>query len=296
ANTDAARVSAVLDFLRRGGYQYTLSPPRLGRDSIDEFLFDTRKGYCEHYSSAFTFLMRALDVPARVVTGYQGGELNPVDGFITVRQSDAHAWSEVWLQGRGWVRVDPTAIVAPVRIDQGAREIARQSGLTLPGGAGGFSWMRSVRFNWEAVQNSWNQWVLTYSQDRQRDFIGLFGLAPTAESVALVLAVVIAIVLAAMAGLSLRSRTERDPLGDAFRLLRDRLDRAGVITAEHLGPRELYSRTKRALVLDDVKRARKLLSRIERMRYSRGSEEVGRADLRALRRAIRDFRPRPISG
>ncbi|MGH6612212.1 MAG: transglutaminaseTgpA domain-containing protein, partial [Burkholderiaceae bacterium] len=97
ANTDAARVSAVLDFLRRGGYQYTLSPPRLGRDSIDEFLFDTRQGYCEHYSSAFTFLMRALDVPARVVTGYQGGELNPVDGFITVRQSDAHAWSEVWL-------------------------------------------------------------------------------------------------------------------------------------------------------------------------------------------------------
>ena len=286
----------MLGHLRRGGYQYTLRPPLLGRDSIDEFLFDTRQGYCEHYSSAFVFLMRALDVPARVVTGYQGGELNPVDGSFTVRQSDAHAWSEVWLQGRGWVRVDPTAIVAPLRIDQGAAEIARQSGVALPGSGGSFSWMRSLRFNWEAVQNSWNQWVLTYSQERQRDLISALGLVPSWESLAMVLAVVCAVIFAAMAGLSLRSRTERDPLGDAFRLLRDRLDRAGVATAEYLGPRELYGRTKRVLVPDDVKRARKLLSRIERMRYSRGSEGIVKADIRALRRAIREFHPRPISG
>lgn len=293
--SDAERVRAVVEHFRRGGYQYTLSPPRLGRHSIDEFLFDTRQGYCEHYASAFTFLMRALGVPARIVTGYQGGELNPIDGFITVRQLDAHAWSEVWLQGRGWVRVDPTAIVAPMRIDQGARAIARQSGIALPGGAGGSTWMRSIRFNWEAVQNSWNQWVLSYSQERQRDLIGLLGMTPNWESLALVLAVVVAIVLGAMAALSLRSRTERDPLGDAFRLLRDRLDRAGVVTAEHLGPRELYGRSKRTLVPDDAKRARKLLSRIERMRYSRGSEGVARADIRALRRAIREFRPRAVS-
>ena len=292
SGNDADRVRATLDHLRRGGYAYTLSPPRLGRNSIDEFLFDTRQGYCEHYSSAFVFLMRALDVPARVVTGYQGGELNPVDGFITVRQSDAHAWSEVWLQGRGWVRVDPTAIVAPARIDQGASELARQSGITLPGGASSFTWLRSIRFNWEAVQNSWNQWVLSYSQDRQRDLLGLLGLTPNWESLALMLAVIVAIVLAAMAGISLRSRTERDPLGEAFRLLRDRLDRAGVTTAEHLGPRELYARSKRMLVPDDAKHARKLLSRIERMRYSRGSQDVVRADVRALRRAIREFRPR----
>ena len=296
AVTDIARVNAVLGHLRRGGYQYTLTPPLLGRDSIDEFLFDTRRGYCEHYASAFVFLMRALDVPARVVTGYQGGELNPVDGSFTVRQSDAHAWSEVWLHGRGWVRVDPTAVVAPLRIDQGAAEIARQSGIALPGSGRSFSWMRSIRFNWEAVQNSWNQWVLTYSQERQRDLIGALGLVPSWESLAMVLAVVCAVLLAAMAGLSLRSRTERDPLGDAFRLLRDRLDRAGVATAEHLGPRELYGRTKRVLVPNDVKRARKLLSRIERMRYSRGSEGIVKADIRALHRAIREFHPRPVSG
>jgi protein-glutamine gamma-glutamyltransferase len=291
SGSDADRVRATLEHLRRGGYEYTLSPPRLGRNSIDEFLFDTRQGYCEHYSSAFVFLMRALDVPARVVTGYQGGELNPVDGFLTIRQSDAHAWSEVWLQGRGWVRVDPTAIVAPLRIDQGAREIARRSGIALPG-ASSSTWLRSIRFNWEAVQNSWNQWVLSYSQERQRDLVGLLGLTPNWESLALVLAVVVTIVLALMAVLSLRTRTERDPLGEAFRVLRDRLERAGVRTAEHLGPRALYSRSKRALVPSDAKRARKLLSRIERMRYSRTSEDVARADIRALRRAIREFYPR----
>ena len=294
SGNDADRVRATLEHLRRGGYEYTLSPPRLGRNSVDEFLFDTRQGYCEHYASAFVFLMRALDIPARVVTGYQGGELNPVDGFMTVRQSDAHAWSEVWLQGRGWVRVDPTAIVAPLRIDQGASEIARQAGIALPGGASSFTWLRSIRFNWEAVQNSWNQWVLSYSQERQRDLIGLLGMTPNWESLSLMLAVLVTIVLAVMAALSLRTRTERDPLGEAFRLMRDRLDRAGVSTAEHLGPRELYARSKRTLVPDDAKRARKLLSRIERMRYSRTSEGVARADIRALRRAIREFRPRSM--
>jgi transglutaminase-like putative cysteine protease len=294
SGSDADRVRATLEHLRRGGYEYTLSPPRLGRNSIDEFLFDTRQGYCEHYSSAFVFLMRALDVPARVVTGYQGGELNPVDGFMTIRQSDAHAWSEVWLQGRGWVRVDPTAIVAPLRIDQGASEIARRSGIALPG-ASSSTWLRSIRFNWEAVQNSWNQWVLSYSQERQRDLIGLLGMTPNWESLALVLAVVVTIMLALMAVLSLRTRTERDPLGEAFRVLRDRLERAGVRTAEHLGPRALYARSKRTLVPSDAKRARKLLSRIERMRYSRTSEDVARADIRALRRAIREFYPRTAS-
>jgi len=290
--SDGQLVSAVIDHLRRGGYQYSLAPPRLGRHSVDEFLFDTREGYCEHYSSAFVVLMRALDIPARVVTGYQGGELNPVGNFLTIRQSDAHAWAEVWLQGRGWVRIDPTAVVAPMRIDRGAAELARQSGLVLPGAAGDFSWLRSVRFNWEAVQNAWNQWVLSYSQEHQQALADLLGLAPTLESIALVLAAVIGVLLAVMAALSLRSRAVRDPLGDAYRQLRDKLDQAGVTTAEHLGPRELYSRSKRALEREDVLRARKLLSRYERMRYSRSSEAVSAADVRALRRAIRSFRPR----
>ncbi|MGA2025229.1 MAG: DUF3488 and transglutaminase-like domain-containing protein, partial [Steroidobacteraceae bacterium] len=109
AGTDRAYVDAVLDYLRRGGFQYSLSPPRLGANSVDELLFTTREGFCGHYASAFVMLMRAGGVPARVVTGYVGGEWNRFGRYLLVRQSDAHAWSEVWLDGSGWVRVDPTA-------------------------------------------------------------------------------------------------------------------------------------------------------------------------------------------
>ena len=106
---------AVLDRLRSGGYVYTLEPGTTGTHSADEFWFDSKAGFCEHIASAFVVLMRALDVPARIVTGYQGGDRNSVDGFWTVRQSDAHAWAEIWQAGRGWVRIDPTAAVAPSR-------------------------------------------------------------------------------------------------------------------------------------------------------------------------------------
>lgn len=295
AASDADRVRAVLDHLRSGDFGYTLSPPLLGRHSVDEFLFVTRLGYCEHFASAFVVLMRALGVPARVVTGYQGGELNPVDGYMTVRQSDAHAWSEVWLRGRGWVRVDPTAVVAPARIESGAAELARRSGIELSRvvGGSGATWLRSLRYNWEAVQNSWNQWVLAYSQERQNALVERLGLAPRWESVAWVLGIAMGVVLAALGALSLRSRTQHDPLGDAFQQLREKLERAGVAASLSCGPRDLYTRSKRALVPEDVKRAKRLLARYERMRYAPTAEFVTRADVRAYRRKIRAFRPRP---
>jgi transglutaminase-like putative cysteine protease len=286
---DLRLMRAALDHFRRGGYEYTLTPPRLGRNSVDEFLFDTKRGFCEHYSSAFVVLMRAVGIPARVVTGYQGGELNPIDGFVTVRQSDAHAWSEVWLKGRGWVRVDPTSAVAPVRIDR-AQEEARKAALDREVSG---DLLRVWRFNWEAMQNGWNQWVLSYSLDRQRALVGMLGLAPRWESVAAVLAVIVGVLLVAMALASMRPRAVRDPLGDTYRLLREKLERAGVRTEEHCGPRELYARTRRALPEQDARQARKLLARYESMRYSRTSEAVGAADIRALRRAVRTFKPVP---
>ncbi|HQR55219.1 MAG TPA: DUF3488 and transglutaminase-like domain-containing protein [Burkholderiaceae bacterium] len=291
--SDVQLVNAVLEHFRRGGYGYTLEPPALGRNSIDEFLFDTRLGFCEHYASAFVFLMRLLEVPARVVTGYQGGEQNPVDGFMTVRQSDAHAWAEVWLQGRGWVRVDPTSVVAPVRIQGGAGEVARQAGRGAAATGTDATWLRSLRYNWEAVENSWNQWVLTYSLERQQALVERLGLAPKLESVILLLALIMGILLAWLAFVSLRPRLVRDPLGASFQLLRERLERAGVAASVSCGPRELYVRTRRALIEDDVKLARRLLSRYEQLRYGPASASATRADVRALRRAIRAFRPRP---
>src|SRR5690606_25782031 len=113
---DEEIVDRALRMFNEQEFYYTLQPPLAVDDAIDQFLFETRQGFCEHYAAAFTVLMRAAGIPARVVTGYQGGTLNPVGGYVIVRQRDAHAWAEVWLGEKGWVRVDPTAAVAPNRI------------------------------------------------------------------------------------------------------------------------------------------------------------------------------------
>ncbi len=171
SGNDAGIVARALRMFREQGYAYTLTPPLLGQDGIDEFLFTTRSGFCEHYAGAFTFLMRAAGVPARVVTGYQGGEHNPVGNYFIVRQSDAHAWSEVWLKGRGWVRVDPTAAVSSSRIENGIAS-ALPEGEPLPFFVRtDLEWLRSLRQNWDALNNYWDQWVLSYDQEQQ---IGLF--------------------------------------------------------------------------------------------------------------------------
>jgi transglutaminase-like putative cysteine protease len=291
-----AFVNAVLEHFRTGGYQYTLNPPLLGRHSVDEFLFDTRLGYCEHYASAFVVLMRALDIPARVVTGYQGGEINPVDGFMTVRQSDAHAWAEVWLRDRGWTRVDPTAVVAPVRIARGLPELQRQTGLApLAAGDGALAWLRSLRFNWEALQNSWNQWVLSYTPERQRALLAAIGLDPDGRTLALAFALTLSLLLGALAVVSLRHRVERDPLAEAYALLRRRLSDAGIDSAPTLAPRSLLARVERQLAPGSRAAAREILLAFERWRYSRAAASVSRAQLRSLRRAVRRFRPRAAS-
>jgi hypothetical protein len=209
-----------------------------------------------------------------------------------VRQSDAHAWAEVWLKGQGWTRVDPTAAVAPVRVDPASRAAAARE-LGQGAAFATASWLRVWRFNWEAVQNSWNQWILSYSQERQRALVGMLGLTPRWESVAGVLALIVGVLVAAMALASMRPRAVRDPLGDTYRLLREKLERAGVRTEEHCGPRELYARARRALPQREARQARKLLSRYESMRYSRSSEGVAAADVRALRRAVSSFKPVP---
>jgi transglutaminase-like putative cysteine protease len=170
-----ALVERALRMFRDEPFIYTLAPPELTKDPVDEFLFETRRGFCEHFASSFTVLMRAAGVPARVVTGYLGGELNPVDGYLVVRQSEAHAWSEVWIAGSGWVRIDPTAAVSPMRIQQGlANAVPATDPLPLFRRVRA-DWLRTVRHTWDAVSNSWNQWVLGYSPERQTRFLSSLG-------------------------------------------------------------------------------------------------------------------------
>ena len=156
----------MLNFFAQGGFEYTLTPQRLGRDSIDELLFSTRQGFCGHYASAFVDLMRAGGVPARVVTGYQGGEWNPIGHYLTVRQSDAHAWAEVWLPERGWLRADPTAVVAPQRLSREmlAFEDSGGDGERLRGSA---RWLAIVLQTWDTVNFWWQDDVVGFNFTRQ---------------------------------------------------------------------------------------------------------------------------------
>lgn len=173
---DAAIVKEALAYFTRQGFVYTLNPPGLGSNSVDDFVFNTRRGFCEHYASSLTFLMRAAGVPARVVTGYQGGELNPIDNYLVVRQADAHAWAEVWIRGEGWQRVDPTASVAPIRVLAGlATALPETDNLPLLIRQD-IKWMREFRFRLDAITNGWNQWVLGYNTQSQQRILSLLGI------------------------------------------------------------------------------------------------------------------------
>lgn len=241
-------VNAALRFFREQEFRYTLEPPPLGRHAVDEFLFSTRAGFCEHYSGAFVVLMRAAGIPARVVTGYQGGEVNPADGFLTVRQSDAHAWAEVWLERRGWVRVDPTAAVSPARIERNlASAIPRRAfgGLvTLDAGHNPFvAQLQRLRQHWEALANAWNQWVLNYTPEKQRNFFRALGFEDVDwRTMALVMAGVGAAVTAAVLLPLMLHRQRRDPVEAIYQSLCERLARQGFARATHEGPRAYAAR------------------------------------------------------
>ncbi|HEX4583935.1 MAG TPA: DUF3488 and transglutaminase-like domain-containing protein [Burkholderiaceae bacterium] len=289
---DPMLIKAVLNHFRRGGYHYTLRPPALGRNSIDEFLFETRLGFCEHYAAAFVVLMRAVGIPARVVTGYQGGEINPVDGNLTVRQSDAHAWAEVWLPGRGWSRVDPTAVVSPVRIEQGEAELASQYGLSHFGRPGSLlGWVATWRMNWEAIENLWNQAVLNYTADRQRSMISQLGVAPSWRNLSIAFALAVTAVLVTLAVLSLRQRELRDPLADLVAKLRGRLAQAGLQSPPSEGLTDLKRRLATRLRPGQAEEAGVLLQALEDARYRRTGGALKPAELRRLSARIRRFHP-----
>jgi transglutaminase-like putative cysteine protease len=233
--------SRVMQMFRDQPFRYTLNPPPLGQHSVDEFLFDTRAGFCEHFASAFVVLMRAMDIPSRVVTGYQGGELNALDGYMTVRQSDAHAWAEYWVPKRGWVRIDPTAAVAPARIESGS-QAALPSGLLggLVSVDADSRWARaliSMRANWDALNNRWNQWVLDYSATRQKNLLQAMGFdRGDWKKLALLLAIALALCIAAVAFSLLHRRGNSDPVAQIYQQFCQLLARQGWTRSPHEGP------------------------------------------------------------
>lgn len=240
ANADTpALVQGVMDLLRSGGYQYTLTPGVFGQHTADEFWFDRKAGFCEHIASSFVILMRALDVPARIVTGYQGGERNNVDGFWTIRQADAHAWAEVWMAGSGWTRVDPTSAVAPGRTGAFERLRAPQGAVAAAFGAVNPTLSASLRAAWEAVNNSWNQWVLNYTQSKQLDLLKNIGFtSPSWEDLAYVLLGLIVGVALCGALWTLWERSRHDPWLRLLRRAQRRLQQAGAVVPASAPPRQ----------------------------------------------------------
>jgi hypothetical protein len=240
-------LSRAVAFFRQSGFVYTLEPPLLGSDSVDEFLFTAKAGFCEHFSSAFVFLMRAAGIPARVVTGYQGGEVNPVDRIVTVRQSDAHAWAEVFLPGQGWLRVDPTAAAVPGRVESGlARAVPQdeQALIRRPG----LEWLRDLRHQWEAAAHKWNVWVLGYNPERQRELMSLIGIRDADwRSLTATLFTALGLMTALLLLWSLRRMARPDPVQRAWRMFCAKLAARGVERAPQEGPRDFAERAARAL-------------------------------------------------
>ena len=241
AELDPARlVDLALERLRAGGYTYTLDPGVYGQHTADEFWFDRKEGFCEHIASAFVILMRSLDIPARIVTGYQGGEFNGLGGFWVVRHSDAHAWAEVWLAGRGWVRVDPTAAVAPGRTGSLQRLQAPRGVIAQALGAVSPLALFNLREAWDAMNNRWNQWVLNYSQTTQLKLLQDIGF--TSPDWADLGYVLIALVVAASllgAAWTLWDHSRQDPWLRLLRRANRRIADAGLALPPHTPPRGL---------------------------------------------------------
>jgi transglutaminase-like putative cysteine protease len=286
---DEAIMRAALAMFHDGGFSYTLAPAPLGRDAVDDFLFATHEGFCEHYASSFTVLMRAAGVPARVVTGYQGGYWNKLGQYLLVRQSDAHAWSEVWLAGRGWVRVDPTAAVRPERVSLGAAAAAAAAGQS---GWQGLDWLRELRNRWDVVNRWWSEGVIGFDALRQRGLLTPFGVRHT-DTMTLSMLLAASSVAFAILGLAwaMWRRRDEDPLRAAMHALERKLARAGVARRSSEGPQHYLQRAARALPGQRMQLDQLMRSYLD-LRYAHDSPPP--APLLRFRRAVRDFRPRHV--
>jgi transglutaminase-like putative cysteine protease len=287
-------VERAMEYLRSQPFRYTLTPPPLGAHPVDEFLFETREGFCEHYASALTFLLRAAGLPARVVLGYQGGELNALGGYYIVRQSDAHAWTEVWLADEGWVRVDGVAAVAPERVALGIGRFAADGvGATtrvLRSGIG-----RQAALLWDAVNVRWQNWIVGYGPELQRALLGSFGIAELrgTERYAVLLGLAVAATVMLLAAFSAyhslrrRRRAAIDEAARCFARFVRKLERLEVpARAPTEGPRAYAERAARALP-QFATRIRAIADLYVRARYE---PDAGGAALAELASQVAAFR------
>lgn len=290
-NPDPRVILAKASRLFGSGYTYTLEPPILDRiHPYDDFLFNSRQGFCEHYSGSFALLMRAAGIPARVVTGYQGGEVNPLNNELIVRQADAHAWTEIWVAEEGWVRIDPTAAVSPLRVEGGVNAALGPIGV-IPSliAVDGFGILANLRFAWQMMNSQWDQWVVGYNMDRQRQFFSQLGFSSVDWRTLGFWLLVATFLLGGAVTLGLLVR-DRPPRPEASLVAWNRfcakLAASGLARAPSEGPLDFLERVRMERPTLAAE-AEDITSRYIEARYGMGATAEG---LRELARRVRDFR------
>jgi len=240
-------VRAGLEYFNREPFHYTLLPPRLGDNPADAFLFETRRGFCEHYASSFALLMRIAGIPSRVVLGYLGGEINPVGGYLILRQSDAHAWVEVWLDSKGWTRVDPTAAVASSRVESSELLAGLASGmpvrLRLAESGLLLQLIHNLRLLADGLDTGWREWVLGLTRERQQRMLELAGLGYLRDyGLAIAMITASSVILATLLMVLLRTDRRRGPLDRIYARFCRKLARIGFDRRRSEGPVDFCAR------------------------------------------------------
>jgi transglutaminase-like putative cysteine protease len=292
-NSHPKLIQKALDYFRNEEFYYSRQPPLLFDDPVDEFLFQTRKGYCEHFASAFTVMMRQAGIPARVVTGYQGGEMNPLSDYMIVRQSDAHAWSEVWLSGEGWLRIDPTSVIPAERIESSEDLLRRQTTASRERQLLELSWLgqsvRQARYAWDAVNNRWNQWIVGFNEKRQLALLSSLGMPNIHwQGMTLLLFTLLTAILL-LFGLYLlrRNNPSMDPANQLYQRFLLKLEKVGFIKQDYesalcFASRIKSSRQDLATEVDDITRF------YNKLRYTAHPPQYLLARLQS---AIKQFQP-----
>jgi transglutaminase-like putative cysteine protease len=292
ARTDQDVVRQALNYFHSEPFVYTLTPPRLGENPLEEFLFSSRRGFCEHYAAAFVILMRIAGIPARVVTGYQGGEYNPVGGYWLIRQSDAHAWAEVWLTNIGWKRVDPTAAVAPERVEYALAPEALPEGAPAQFTIGNDSLLyrgwRELRYALDALNNGWDLWVLSYGPELQGELLAALGFVqPSWRVLTVILGISVSVLLIGIAGwLLIRRPTPSDPVLRAYQGFCARVAHSGLRRRPDEGPLD-FSRRIVAVRPELERQVDQITELFVRLRY--GPPTDSSRCLAQLERLVRHF-------
>ncbi|HCY86796.1 MAG TPA: hypothetical protein DHV36_16825 [Desulfobacteraceae bacterium] len=287
--TPSEKAAALLSFFKENNFVYSLSPGRSGPHPIDDFIFNSRRGYCEHYASAFAFMMNAAGVPARVVGGYLGGEFNPYGGDLIVRQSYAHAWTEYFDDTRGWIRVDPTGTVAPERLTVNPDGSSPRA---LTGDVSGISFITKTRFALDAVNLRWESWFTGYSYFDQQAWLNTLGLfkGNRATTAALILLTItgLCIFSAVLAWQFRRKKPQQDPVADAYETLRKKLSGANLVPEAGQGHVAFLkgSMAKRPDLAPEIS---KIMDLYVSLRYKRQAPASALAE---FRQRIKRFRPK----